>query len=86
MTDTMTAREAAARTLFAIREEEAWSAPALRHYTAEMSPRDAALATALTGGVLQNRSMCDFYLTKFSKTRLKTVQTRRQLWKKKVLA
>ena len=76
MTDTMTAREAAARTLFAIREEEAWSAPALRHYTAEMSPRDAALATALTGGVLQNRSMCDFYLTKFSKTRLKKVQPR----------
>ena len=76
MTDTMTAREAAARTLFAIREEEAWSAPALRHYTAEMSPRDAALATALTGGVLQHRSMCDFYLTKFSKTKLKKVQPR----------
>ena len=76
MTETITAREAAARALFAIREEDAWSAPALRKYTAQMSLRDAALATALTGGVLQNRSMCDFYLTKFSKTRLKKVQPR----------
>lgn len=76
MTDTMTAREAAARTLFAIREEEAWSAPMLQMYTAQMSPRDAALATALTGGVLQNRSMCDFYLAHFSKIRLKKVQPR----------
>lgn len=74
MTETMTAREAAARVLFAIREDDAWSAPALRNYA--LSLRDAALATALTNGVLQNRSMCDFYLAKFSKIRLKKVQPR----------
>lgn len=76
MTDTITAREAAVRTLFAIREEESWSAPMLQKYTAQMSQRDAALATALVGGVLQNRSMCDFYLTHFSKIKLKKVQPR----------
>lgn len=76
MAETHTAREAAARTLFAIREEAAWSAPALRKYAAGLSSRDAALATTLTGGVLQNQSMCDFYLAHFSKIRLKKVQPR----------
>ncbi|MCD8356346.1 MAG: 16S rRNA (cytosine(967)-C(5))-methyltransferase RsmB [Clostridia bacterium] len=76
MAEIHTAREAAARTLFAIREESAWSAPALRKYAADLSSRDAALATTLTGGVLQNQSMCDFYLTHFSKIRLKKVQPR----------
>ncbi|MDO4174891.1 MAG: 16S rRNA (cytosine(967)-C(5))-methyltransferase RsmB [Eubacteriales bacterium] len=76
MTEIHTAREAAARALFAIREEDAWSAPAIRKYAAGLSVRDAALATALTDGVLQNRSMCDFYLAHFSKIRLKKLQPR----------
>ena len=57
MTETITAREAAARALFAIREDDAWSAPVLRKYTAQLSPRDAALATALTGGVLNAKTL-----------------------------
>lgn len=76
MAEIHTAREAAACVLFAIREEDAWGALALRKYAAGLSARDAALATALTGGVLQNRSMCDFYLAHFSKIRLKKLQPR----------
>lgn len=76
MTDIHSAREAAARALFAVREEGAWSAPALRKYAAGLSARDAALATALTGGVLQNRAMCDFYLAHFSAVKLKKLQPR----------
>lgn len=76
MTEIHSAREAAAYTLFAIREDDAWSAPALKKYAATLSPRDAALATTLANGVLQNRSMCDFYLAQFSSTRLKKIQPR----------
>lgn len=76
MTDVHSAREAAAYALFAIREDGAWSAPVLRKYAAGLSARDAALATALTGGVLQNRAMCDFYLAQFSNIRLKKIQPR----------
>lgn len=76
MTEARSAREAAARTLFAVREKGAWSAPALRRYARGLSARDAALATTLTGGVLQNRAMCDFYLAQFSSIRLKKIQPR----------
>lgn len=76
MANPSAAREAAARTLFAIREQGAWSAPALRVYAAGLPARDAALATALVNGVLQNRAMCDFYLAHFSNIRLKKVQPR----------
>ena len=76
MTEPLTARRAAAQALFAIREHNAWSAPALKKYAAGLSARDAALATTLVNGVLQNRAMCDFYLAHFSKIRLKKVQPR----------
>ncbi|MDO5783662.1 MAG: 16S rRNA (cytosine(967)-C(5))-methyltransferase RsmB [Eubacteriales bacterium] len=76
MAERSTAREAAARALFAIRENEAWSAPALKKYAAGLPPRDAGLATTLVNGVLQNQSMCDFYLAHFSKIRLKKVEPR----------
>ena len=76
MRENTSAREAAARALFAIREEDAWSAPALKKYAAGLSKRDAALATALVGGVLQNQAMCDFYLAHYSKVRLKKVKPR----------
>ncbi len=76
MAEISTAREAAARALFAIRENDAWSAPALKKYAARLSARDAALATALVNGVLQNRAMCDFYLAHFSRVRLKKVKPR----------
>ena len=67
-----TPREAAAFTLFSIREEGAWSDGALHHYItrAGLDARDAALASRLAFGVLQNRTLCEFYLKKFSSVRL----------------
>lgn len=67
-----TPREAAAFTLFSMREEGAWSDGALHHYLsrAGLSGRDAALASRLAYGTIQNRTMCDFYLSKFSSVRL----------------
>lgn len=44
------------------REDDAWSAPALKKYATGLSKRDAALATALVGGVRKTKRMCDFYL------------------------
>lgn len=70
------AREAAARALFAIEEDGAWSAPAIQKQAAGLSQRDAALVTTLVNGVLQHRSMCDFYLSHYSKIRLKKIQPR----------
>ena len=72
----MTAREAAARALFAIEEDGAWSAPAVQRYAEGLSRRDAALATVLVGGVLQQKAMCDFYLSQFSKLKLKKIRPR----------
>lgn len=46
-----------------------WSAPRL-------SERDAALAARLAYGTLQNRSMCDFYLSNYSKIRLSKIAPR----------
>ncbi len=67
-----TPREVAACTLFAIREEGAWSDGALRHYLsgAQLEARDSALAARLAYGVLQNRTLCEYYLKKFSSVRL----------------
>ncbi|MDO5547247.1 MAG: 16S rRNA (cytosine(967)-C(5))-methyltransferase RsmB [Eubacteriales bacterium] len=71
-----TAREAAARALFSIQEDGAWSAQAIQRFAGGLERRDAALATALVGGVLQNQAMCDFYLSHYSKLRLKKIQPR----------
>lgn len=73
-----TPREAAAFSLFAMAEDGAWSQEALNHFIerAKLSSRDAALATRLVYGVLQNRALCDFYLSKFSKIRLKKIAPR----------
>lgn len=73
-----TPREVAAFTLFSMAEDGAWSDGALHYYLdrAGLSGRDAALATRLAYGVLQNRAMCDFYLAKFSNMRLRKVAPR----------
>lgn len=72
------AREAAAFTLFAMAEDGAWSDGALHHFLerARLSERDAALAARLAYGTLQNRRMCDFYLSKYSKIRLGKIAPR----------
>lgn len=72
------AREAAAFTLFAVTQDGAWSEGALHHFQqqASLNGRDAALAARLAYGTLQNRSMCDFYLSRYSKIRLSKISPR----------
>ena len=69
----MDAREAAMLALNACQRQGGWSDGALKKQlaAAELSGRDAALATQLCFGVLQNQMLLDFYLSKFSNIPLK---------------
>lgn len=60
----MGARETALNALIACRKNGAWPNAALKDYLQRdrLEPRDAALATKLVYGVLQNRNKLDFYL------------------------
>ena len=60
----MSARETALNVLLAVRRQDAWSNGVLKEYIARdgLDRRDAALATRLCYGVLQNRNKLDFYL------------------------
>ncbi len=60
----MGARETALHGLMACRKNGAWSNAVLKEYIQRdrLDPRDAALATRLCYGVLQNRARLDFYL------------------------
>ena len=61
----MGARETALNALIACRKEGAWSNGVLKEYILRdrLDSRDAALATRLCYGVLQNRLKLDFYLS-----------------------
>ena len=69
----MGARETALNALIACRKSGAWSNAVLKEYIARdrLSPRDAALATRLCYGVLQNRNKLDFFLRQLLTGRLK---------------
>ncbi|MBR5093649.1 MAG: 16S rRNA (cytosine(967)-C(5))-methyltransferase RsmB [Oscillospiraceae bacterium] len=76
----MTAREVALKALIACRRQGAWSDGALKEGIAKagLSDRDAALASRLCYGVLQNRMLLDFYVDAFLTTprsRLQPVTT-----------
>ena len=60
----MGARETALNALIACRKSGAWSNGVLKTYIRRdrLDSRDAALATRLCYGVLQNRNRLDFYL------------------------
>ena len=60
----MGARETALNVLITCRKEDGWSNSALKTYTARdrLDRREAALASHLCYGVLQNRLKLDFYL------------------------
>lgn len=60
----MGARETALNALITCRKNGAWPNAALKDYLQRdrLEPRDAALATKLVYGVLQNRNKLDFYL------------------------
>ena len=60
----MSARETALNALIACRKQKAWSNGILKEYIArdKLDRREAALASRLCYGVLQNRGRLDFYL------------------------
>ena len=69
----MGARETALNALIACRKEKAWSNGVLKEYIQRdrLDSRDAALATKLCYGVLQNRQRLDFYLQQLLTGKLK---------------
>ena len=69
----MGARETALNALIACRKDGAWSNGVLKEYILRdrLDPRDAALATRLVYGVLQNRLKLDFYLQQLLTGKLK---------------
>ncbi len=74
----ISAREAAASALFAMDENKAWSDGALHKALSGsgLSGRDAAFASRLLYGTVQNEMLLDWYLRQFSNIRLKKINTR----------
>lgn len=72
----MDAREAALLALNACQRQGGWSDGILKKQlsAAGLNGRDAALATQLCYGVLQNQLLLDFYLSKFSNIPLKRME------------
>ena len=72
----MDAREVALLTLNACQRQGGWSDGVLKKQlsAAGLDSRDAALATQLCFGVLQNRMLLDFYLASFSNIPLKRME------------
>lgn len=72
----MTARQTALSALIACRKQNAWSDGVLKEYIArdKLDRRDAALASRLCYGVLQNQMLIDFYISSFLKGKLRDLQ------------
>lgn len=72
----MSARTTALGALIACRKTGAWSDGVLKEYLRRdrLDPRDAALASRLCYGVVQNRMLLDFYLAAFVKGPLTKLQ------------
>lgn len=72
----MSARTTALAALIACRKTRAWSDGVLKEYLRRdrLDSRDAALATRLCYGVVQNRMLLDFYLRAFCKGPLEKLQ------------
>ena len=62
----LSAREIALRALISFRREGAWPDLYLKKACADLRAEEAALASALTYGVMQNRAWLDFLLGRFS--------------------
>ena len=73
----MSARETALLTLTAMERRKAWSSGGLQKSIRDgnLDRRDAALATQLCFGVLQNRMLLDFYLQQFSTMKLERMNS-----------
>lgn len=74
----MDARQVALITLNACERQGGWSDGVLKKQLAQegLDSRDAALATQLCFGVLQNRLLLDFYLSRFSNIPLKRMEAK----------
>jgi len=74
----MDAREVALLTLHACERQGGWSDGTLKKQiaAAQLDGRDAALATNLCFGVIQNQLLLDFYLSKFSNIPLKRMENK----------
>lgn len=74
----MDAREVALLTLNACERQGGWSDGVLKKQLAQsgLDSRDAGLATQLCFGVLQNKLLLDFYLSKFSNIPLKRMESK----------
>ena len=72
----MGARETALCALIACRKDGAWSNGVLKDYVKrdKLDSREAALASRLCYGVLQNKAQLDFYLKQLLTGRLKDLQ------------
>lgn len=72
----MNPRQTALEVLIGCRKEEGWSNGLMKRQIARdhLDKRDAALATRLTYGVLQNRAKLDFYCTQLLTGRLKDLR------------
>lgn len=72
----MDAREVALLSLYACERQGGWSDGALKRQLAcaGLNSRDAALATRLCLGVIQNRTLLDFYLSGFSSIPLRRME------------
>ena len=62
----LSAREIALRALISFRREGAWPDLYLKKACADLRAEEAALASTLTYGVMQNREYLDFLLGRFS--------------------
>ena len=71
----MGARETALNVLIACRKEAGWSNGVLKDYISRdrLDRRDAALATRLCYGVVQNRNLLDFYLSQLLTGKVKSL-------------
>ena len=67
------ARNCALKALIQFRREKAWTDLYLKNSLTQLSPEDAALATAITYGVLQNMSLIDFYIAQYSSIKLNKI-------------
>lgn len=74
----MSAREAALLTLVAMERQKAWSNGHLKKVIRDegLDRRDAALATRLCFGVLQNRMLLDYYLQQYSTMKLTKMESK----------
>ena len=74
----MSAREAALLTLVAMERQKAWSNGHLKKVIQEehLDKRDAALATRLCFGVVQNKLLLDHYIQQFSTMKLQKMESK----------